>query len=136
MTEQEYKLNLVPDKVEPYVLVCQHDTARKIIFDLYNGDEEYVPTTVSLKIGSTSYALTKDGNKVYLTLPSSLTDNVQIVKGEVIADNMGSLNFTLEVESVPASAQILLLNKAISIIMDREMSVSDPQGFLDILNGE
>ena len=108
----------------------------KIIFDLYDGDEEYIPTTVSLKIGSTSYALTKDGNKVYLTLPSSLTDNVQITKGEVVTDNMGSLNFTLEVEEVPASQNLLLLNRAVSIIMGRDMTVNDPQSFLDILNGE
>ena len=136
MTEQEYKLNLVPDKVEPLVLVCQHDTARKIIFDLYDGEDEYIPTTVSLKIGNSSYALTKDGNRVYLTLPSTVTDNAQILKGEVVTDNMGSLNFTLEVEEVPASQNLLLLNRAVSIIMGRDMTVNDPQSFLDILNGE
>ena len=106
MIEQGYSLNIVPDKVLPLVKVSQYDTARRIRFYLYNEDEAYTPSgTVKVLIGTNQFNATIDGDSVYFNVPSSLTNTVQKLFGEVvIGSTLATLNFIFEVDSTPIGA--------------------------------
>ena len=103
MIEQGYRLNIVPDKVLPLVKVSQYDTARVIRFYLYNEDEVYTPSgSIKVLIGTTQFVATIDGDSVYFTVPSSLTQTAQKLFGEVvIGSTLATLNFIFEVDSTP-----------------------------------
>jgi len=105
MIVNTYNLNMIPDRVLPLVMVSQYDSARRIVFNLFNGTEEYSPTSAKVLIGTNQYEGTVSGNTVTFNVPSSLTQEAQYLFGEIVATDsngkMGSLNFKFKVDSTP-----------------------------------
>ena len=96
---------MIPDRVLPLVMVSQYDSARRIVFNLFNGTEEYSPTSVKVLIGTNQYEGQVNGNQVTFNVPSELTQTAQYLFGEIVATDsngkMGSLNFKFKVDSTP-----------------------------------
>ncbi len=105
MIVNTYSLNMIPDRVLPLVMVSQYDSARRIVFNLFNGTEEYQPTSAKVLIGTNQYEGQVNGNHVTFNVPSSLTQEAQYLFGEIVATDsngkMGSLNFKFKVDSTP-----------------------------------
>ena len=105
MIVNTYSLNMIPDRVLPLVMVSQYDTSRCIVFNLFNGNEEYSPTSAKVLIGTNQYEGTVSGNQVTFNVPSELTQEAQYLFGEIVATDsngkMGSLNFKFKVDSTP-----------------------------------
>ena len=105
MIVNTYNLNMIPDRVLPLVMVSQYDSARRIVFNLFNGTEEYSPTSSKVLIGTNQYEGTVSGNQVTFNVPSELTQEAQYLFGEIVATDsngkMGSLNFKFKVDSTP-----------------------------------
>ena len=105
MIVNTYNLNMIPDRVLPLVMVSQYDSARRIVFNLFNGNEEYSPTSAKVLIGTNQYEGTVSGNQVTFNVPSELTQTAQYLFGEIVATDsngkMGSLNFKFKVDSTP-----------------------------------
>ena len=105
MIVNTYNLNMIPDRVLPLVMVSQYDSARRIVFNLFNGTEEYQPTSAKVLIGTNQYEGTVSGNQVTFNVPSELTQEAQYLFGEIVATDsngkMGSLNFKFKVDSTP-----------------------------------
>lgn len=105
MIVNTYSLNMIPDRVLPLVMVSQYDTSRRIVFNLYDGENEYQPTSAKVLIGTNQYDGTVNGNQVTFNVPSSLTQEAQYLFGEIVATDsngkMGSLNFKFKVDSTP-----------------------------------
>ena len=105
MIVNTYNLNMIPDRVLPLVMVSQYDSARRIVFNLFNGNEEYTPTSAKVLIGTNQYEGQVNGNQVSFDVPSELTQEAQYLFGEIVATDsngkMGSLNFKFKVDSTP-----------------------------------
>jgi len=105
MITNTYNLNMIPDRVLPLVMVSQYDSARRIVFNLFNGTEEYQPTSAKVLIGTNQYEGQVNGNQVTFNVPSELTQTAQYLFGEIVATDsngkMGSLNFIFKVDSTP-----------------------------------
>lgn len=105
MIVNTYSLNMIPDRVLPLVMVSQYDTSRSIVFNLFNGTEEYQPTSAKVLIGTNQYEGQVNGNQVTFNVPSELTQEAQYLFGEIVATDsngkMGSLNFKFKVDSTP-----------------------------------
>ena len=105
MITNTYNLNMIPDRVLPLVMVSQYDSSRRIVFNLFNGNEEYQPTSAKVLIGTNQYEGTVSGNQVTFNVPSELTQEAQYLFGEIVATDsngkMGSLNFKFKVDSTP-----------------------------------
>ena len=103
MIVNTYSLNMIPDRVLPLVMVSQYDSSRRIVFNLFNGTEEYSPTSAKVLIGTNQYEGTVSGNQVTFNVPSELTQEAQYLFGEIVATDsngkMGSLNFKFKVDS-------------------------------------
>ena len=138
MITQSYKLNMIPDKVLPVINVSQYDSLRTIVFYLYDGEDEYTPTSVSVKIGSTTLNGTISGNSVSIVLPSTLMENDGEVMGELIDADMGSLNFIFNVDSTPiptVNPHDETLDLALSMILGRNVQSEQSGEALNILFG-
>ena len=138
MITQKYNLNMIPDKVLPVINVSQFDSSRTIVFYLYDGEEEYTPTSVSVKIGTTTLSGTISSNSVSIVLPSSLMENSGEVKGELIDADMGSLNFIFNVDSTPlpsVNPHDETLDLALSMILGRNVQSEQSGDALNILFG-
>ena len=116
-----YNLNMIPDRVLPLVMVSQYDTSRCIVFNLFDGESEYQPTSAKVLIGTNQYEGTVNGNTVTFNVPSELTQTAQYLFGEIVATDsngkMGSLNFKFKVDSTPlevAQTNTLTLNRSLS----------------------
>ena len=121
MIVNTYNLNMIPDRVLPLVMVSQYDSARRIVFNLFNGNEEYSPTSAKVLIGTNQYEGTVNGNQVTFDVPSELTQTAQYLFGEIVATdsngNMGSLNFKFKVDSTPmevSQTNTLTINRSLS----------------------
>ena len=121
MIVNTYNLNMIPDRVLPLVMVSQYDSARRIVFNLFNGTEEYSPTSAKVLIGTNQYEGTVSGNQVTFNVPSELTQTAQYLFGEIVATDsngkMGSLNFKFKVDSTPMEViqtNTLTLGKSLS----------------------
>ena len=121
MIVNTYNLNMIPDRVLPLVMVSQYDSARRIVFNLFNGTEEYQPTSAKVLIGTNQYEGQVSGNQVTFDVPSELTQEAQYLFGEIVATdsngNMGSLNFKFKVDSTPlevVQTNTLTLGKSLS----------------------
>ena len=105
MIVNTYSLNMIPDRVLPLVMVSQYDSSRRIVFNLFNGTEEYQPTSAKVLIGTNQYEGQVSGNQVTFNVPSELTQEAQYLFGEIVATDsngkMGSLNFKFKVDSTP-----------------------------------
>ena len=105
MIVNTYSLNMIPDRVLPLVMVSQYDTSRCIVFNLFNGSEEYSPTSAKVLIGTNQYEGQVSGNQVTFNVPSELTQEAQYLFGEIATTDsngkMGSLNFKFKVDSTP-----------------------------------
>lgn len=55
MIANTYSLNMIPDRVLPLVMVSQYDSSRTIVFNLYDGESEYSPTSAKVLIGTNQY---------------------------------------------------------------------------------
>lgn len=112
---------MIPDRVLPLVMVSQYDTSRCIVFNLYDGENEYQPTSAKVLIGTNQYEGQVSGNTVTFNVPSSLTQEAQYLFGEIVATDsngkMGSLNFKFKVDSTPlevVQTNTLTLNRSLS----------------------
>ena len=121
MITNTYNLNMIPDRVLPLVMVSQYDSSRRIVFNLFNGNEEYQPTSAKVLIGTNQYEGTVSGNQVTFNVPSELTQTAQYLFGEIVATDsngkMGSLNFKFKVDSTPLEViqtNTLTLGKSLS----------------------
>lgn len=121
MIVNTYSLNMIPDRVLPLVMVSQYDSSRRIVFNLYDGTEEYQPTSAKVLIGTNQYEGQVSGNQVTFNVPSELTQEAQYLFGEIVATDsngkMGSLNFKFKVDSTPlevAQTNTLNLNRSLS----------------------
>ena len=121
MIVNTYSLNMIPDRVLPLVMVSQYDSSRRIVFNLFNGTEEYSPTSAKVLIGTNQYEGTVSGNQVTFNVPSELTQEAQYLFGEIVATDsngkMGSLNFKFKVDSTPLEViqtNTLTLGKSLS----------------------
>ena len=121
MIVNTYNLNMIPDRVLPLVMVSQYDSARRIVFNLFNGTEEYSPTSAKVLIGTNQYEGQVNGNQVTFNVPSELTQTAQYLFGEIVATDsngkMGSLNFKFKVDSTPmevSQTNTLTLNRSLS----------------------
>ena len=105
MITNTYNLNMIPDRVLPLVMVSQYDSSRRIVFNLFNGENEYQPTSAKVLIGTNQYEGQVNGNQVTFNVPSELTQTAQYLFGEIVATDsngkMGSLNFKFNVDSTP-----------------------------------
>jgi len=105
MITNTYNLNMIPDRVLPLVMVSQYDTSRCIVFNLYDGENEYQPTSAKVLVGTNQYEGQVSGNQVTFNVPSELTQEAQYLFGEIVATDsngkMGSLNFKFKVDSTP-----------------------------------
>jgi len=121
MIVNTYNLNMIPDRVLPLVMVSQYDSSRRIVFNLFNGNEEYSPTSAKVLIGTNQYEGQVSGNQVTFNVPSELTQEAQYLFGEIVATDsngkMGSLNFKFKVDSTPmevTQTNTLTLNRSLS----------------------
>ena len=121
MIVNTYNLNMIPDRVLPLVMVSQYDTSRCIVFNLFNGTEEYSPASAKVLIGTNQYDGTVSGNQVTFNVPSALTQTAQYLFGEIVATdsngNMSSLNFKFKVDSTPmevSQTNTLTLGRSLS----------------------
>lgn len=121
MITNTYNLNMIPDRVLPLVMVSQYDSSRTIVFNLFDGESEYQPTSAKVLIGTNQYDGTVSGNQVTFNVPSSLTQEAQYLFGEIVATDsngkMGSLNFKFKVDSTPLEViqtNTLTLNRSLS----------------------
>ena len=121
MITNTYNLNMIPDRVLPLVMVSQYDSSRTIVFNLFDGTEEYSPTSAKVLIGTNQYDATVSSNQVTFNVPSELTQTAQYLFGEMVATDsngkMGSLNFKFKVDSTPMEViqtNTLTLNRSLS----------------------
>lgn len=121
MIVNTYNLNMIPDQVLPLVMVSQYDSSRTIVFNLYDGENEYSPTSAKVLIGTNQYEGQVSGNQVTFNVPSELTQEAQYLFGEIVATDsngkMGSLNFKFKVDSTPievTQTNTLTLNRSLS----------------------
>ena len=138
MITQKYNLNMIPDKVLPVINVSQFDSSRTIVFYLYDGENSYTSTSVSVKIGSTTLNGTISGNSVSIVLPSALMETSGEQMGELIDANMGSLNFIFNVDSTPiptVNPHDETLDQALSMILGRNVVSEQSGDALNILFG-
>lgn len=147
MITQTYKLNMIPFGVLPLVNVSQYDNgARTIVFNLYNGEEEYTPTDVTITLGDKTVNGTIDGSSVSFVVTHDLTQESGIFLGEITDSNnngiISSCNFKFRVDSTPYDGStpqdedVSELNSALSILLDRNINIKNPQVALDIIKGE
>ena len=121
MIVNTYNLNMIPDRVLQLVMVSQYDTSRCIVFNLYDGESEYQPTSAKVLIGTNQYDGQVSGNTVTFNVPSALTQTAQYLFGEIVATDsngkMSSLNFKFKVDSTPmedVQTNTLTLGKSLS----------------------
>ena len=121
MIVNTYNLNMIPDRVLPLVMVSQYDTSRCIVFNLFDGESEYQPTSAKVLIGTNQYEGQVSGNQVTFNVPSALTQTAQYLFGEIVATDsngkMSSLNFKFKVDSTPmevSQTNTLTLNRSLS----------------------
>jgi len=141
MITNYYNLNTIPNRVLPMVFVSQYDEARRIYFNLFNGEETFTPSgTVTITIGTTQVNGVIDGNSVYFDVPSSLTEKAQILFGEVtIIDGgvLGTCNFRFKVDSTPIEVAETdsTANEAVSLLLGRSVKSPDSLKAVNILLG-
>ena len=121
MIVNTYNLNMIPDRVLPLVMVSQYDSSRTIVFNLFDGENEYTPTSAKVLIGTNQYEGQVSGNTVTFNVPSALTQTAQYLFGEIVATDsngkMSSLNFKFKVDSTPmevSQTNTLTLNRSLS----------------------
>ena len=121
MITNTYNLNMIPDRVLPLVMVSQYDTSRCIVFNLYDGENEYQPASAKVLIGTNQYEGQVSGNTVTFNVPSALTQTAQYLFGEIVATDsngkMSSLNFKFKVDSTPmevSQTNTLTLGRSLS----------------------
>lgn len=133
MINQKYNLSIIPDKVKPIVRVSQYDDSSRTI--IFNIDDTF--TTAKVKIGDTEINGTVNGNEVSFLVTEDLTQDYGIKEGEVICDTIGTLNFYFEVDFTPLESDydVVLGNRALSIIFGREVRTNTPYDALNILFG-
>ena len=122
ISTQTQNLNLIPGKSAPVVVHCsQGNVGDTVQFYLYDGDEPYYPTNVSIAVhgiradgsvfGPYAVAVTSGSNLVSFELVTAMTSVNGAAIGElVITDSnenqVGSANFGILVEATPYSSSV------------------------------
>lgn len=122
ISTQYQNLNLIPGKSAPVVVHCsQGNVGDTVGFYLYDGDEPFYPTNVSIAVhgvradgsvfGPYAVAVTSGSNLVTFELVTAMTSVAGAAIGElVITDSgenqVGSANFGLLVETAPYSSTV------------------------------
>lgn len=122
ISTQYQNLNLIPGKSAPVVVHCsQGNVGDTVGFYLYDGDEPFYPTNVSIAVhgvradgsvfGPYTVAVTSGSNLVTFDLVTAMTSVAGAAIGElVITDSgenqVGSANFGLLVETTPYSSTV------------------------------
>ena len=122
ISTQTQNLNLIPGKSAPVVVHCsQGNIGDTVQFYLYNGDEPFYPTNVSIAVhgvradgsvfGPYAVSITSGSNLVSFELVTAMTSINGAAIGElVITDNdenqIGSANFGILVEATPYSSTV------------------------------
>lgn len=143
MIVQHYKLNLIPGNVKPIVAVSQYDTARRIIFHIYDGEEEYEPSgTAKVIIGINQFDAEIDGSQVIFEIDETMTQNEDSKFGEIVFygdGNVATCNFIFRVYFTPVSEPPSpvpdRMNRALSIILGRTVQTPDAEEAFNILMG-
>lgn len=141
MITQRHKLNTIPDRVLPLVIVSQYDESRRIYFDLYENDDVFTPSgTVTVTIGTTQINATIDGTSVYFDVPTSLTQTATSYIGEVVIVNdgqLGTCNFRFKVDSTPIEVAETdsTADSAVSLLLGRSVKSPDSLKAVNILLG-
>lgn len=148
MIHQYYNLDLTPCKVPQLVSVSQYDdNSRTIHFNIYENGSLYSLTSLSAKIkihigeNFNEYDCTV-GSDISFVITSEMTAESGEFKAEVVLTNGGQIttnNFIFNVDSTPITveddSQRVLMNRALSIVLGRNVSVSNPQEAYDIIRG-
>lgn len=122
ISTQYQNLNLIPGKSAPVVVHCsQGNVGDTVGFYLYDGDEPFYPTNVSIAVhgvradgsvfGPYTVAVTSGSNLVTFELVTAMTSVAGAAIGElVITDSgenqVGTANFGLLVETTPYSSTV------------------------------
>ena len=122
ISTQYQNLNLIPGKSAPVVVHCsQGNVGDTVGFYLYDGDEPFYPTNVSIAVhgvradgsafGPYAVAVTSGSNLVTFELVTAMTSVAGAAIGElVITDSgenqVGTANFGILVESTPYSSTV------------------------------
>lgn len=122
ISTQYQNLNLIPGKSAPVVVHCsQGNVGDTVGFYLYDGDEPFYPTNVSIAVhgvradgsafGPYAVAVTSGSNLVTFELVTAMTSVAGAAIGElVISDSdqnqVGSTNFGILVETTPYSSTV------------------------------
>lgn len=122
ISTQYQNLNLIPGKSAPVVVHCsQGNVGDTVGFYLYDGDEPFYPTNVSIAVhgvradgsvfGPYTVAVTSGSNLVTFELVTAMTSVAGAAIGElVISDSgqnqVGSANFGILVETTPYSSTV------------------------------
>ena len=148
MIHQYYNLDLTPCKVPQLVSVSQYDdNSRTIHFNIYENGSLYSLSSLSAKIKIhmgdvySEYDCTV-GSDVSFVITSEMTSNDGEFPAEIVLSNGGQIatnNFIFNVDSTPIEveddSQRVLMNRALSIVLGRNVSVSNPQEAYDIIRG-
>ena len=135
MITQEYKLNLIPDKVPVIVNCSQYDVlSRTILFSIYNGMYLYaIPSGVSATVRGTKadntgfeYTCTIDGSKVSFDIQAQMTLFAGKVPCEIrLIDSsgiVGTCNFLLNVEETPLDPDITISESDLPLLERAEQN--------------
>lgn len=122
ISTQTQNLNLIPGKSAPVVVHCsQGNVGDTVQFYLYDGDDPFYPTNVSIAVhgvradgsvfGPYAVAVTSGSNLVSFELVTAMTSVNGAAIGElVISDSgenqVGSANFGILVEATPYSSSV------------------------------
>lgn len=138
MITQKYKLDMITDKVLPFVHISQYDSSRTIVFYLYENGTEYIPTDATISLNGQTINGTVSGNTFTFEVDSTFTQNSGDFYGELRDSGMGSLNFILRVDSTPTvlpNTHDETLDRALSILLGRNVTSNQSAEALNILFG-
>lgn len=122
ISTQTQNLNLIPGKSAPVVVHCsQGNVGDTVQFYLYDGDEPFYPTNVSIAVhgvradgsvfGPYAVAVTSGSNLVAFELVAAMTSVNGAAIGELVLSDsnenqIGSANFGILVEATPYSSTV------------------------------
>ena len=134
MIIQHCRLDLNPSNVKPIVAVSQYDTARQIVFHLYEDDTEYTPqagASAKVLIGTEQLEGTISGSTVTFEISENLTRNEISKFGEVVIYGDGKVstcNFIFRVYFTPIKeAPEAILTNTLSLSKGSQTGLNTPQ---------
>lgn len=142
---QIYNLNLIPGRGVVAVNVSQYDVGREIQFVLYNGDEQYTPTTGTVivcngtKSDQSGFAVstTWSGSTVTVLTDATMTDICGVSYCELVLTvnntRIGTANFIMVVEQAGVSEDTEFNSAQIAYVADALARLGDTESIYDTL---